>query len=54
MPYFHNTVKNEKVNLLLIHIPKTGGTSSEQYFSKKYNVPLNKPSTTTIFLNILS
>ena len=42
MPYFHNTVKNEKVNLLLIHIPKTGGTSSEQYFSKKYNVPLNK------------
>jgi hypothetical protein len=40
MPYF----KNDTVNLLLIHIPKTGGTSQEQYFSKKYNIPLNDRS----------
>ena len=31
MPYF----KDNK--LLLIHIPKTGGTSVEKYFSQKYN-----------------
>jgi hypothetical protein len=40
MPYF----KNENINLLFIHIPKTGGTSVEQYFSKKYNVELNYKS----------
>lgn len=40
MPYFHS----DKVNLLLIHIPKTGGTSLEQYFSEKYNIPLNDKS----------
>jgi hypothetical protein len=40
MPYFNN----DKVNLLFIHIPKTGGTSIENYFSKKYNIPLNKNS----------
>lgn len=40
MPYF----KNDEVNLLLIHIPKTGGTSQEFYFSKKYNIPLNTKS----------
>ena len=39
MPYFY--VQNKNVNLLLIHIPKTGGTSLENYFSKKYNVLLN-------------
>jgi hypothetical protein len=37
MPYF----KNNEVNILLIHIPKTGGTSLETYFSKKYNIELN-------------
>ena len=40
MPYF----KNEKINILFIHIPKTGGTSVETYFSKKYNIPLNEKS----------
>lgn len=40
MPYF----KNENINLLFIHIPKTGGTSVEQYFSKKYNIQLNYES----------
>ena len=37
MPYFHNNY----VNLLFIHIPKTGGSSLETYFSKKFNMPLN-------------
>jgi hypothetical protein len=40
MPYF----KNSEINLLLIHIPKTGGTSLEKYFSKKYNIDLNEKS----------
>ena len=40
MPYF----KNNDVNILLIHIPKTGGTSLEVYFSNKYNIPLNNQS----------
>ena len=37
MPYFHN----KDVNLLFIHIPKTGGSSLETYFSKKFNMHLN-------------
>jgi hypothetical protein len=40
MPYF----KNNKINLLFIHIPKTGGSSLEKYFSVKYNIPLNRKS----------
>jgi hypothetical protein len=40
MPYF----KNNNINLLLIHIPKTGGTSLEFYFSSKFNIPLNNKS----------
>ena len=40
MPYFHN----ENINLLLIHIPKTGGTSLESYCSKKFDIPLNRTS----------
>jgi hypothetical protein len=40
MPYFHN----EKVNLLLIHIPKTGGTSLQYYFRNKYGILLNRYS----------
>ena len=40
MPYF----KNNDVNILLVHIPKTGGTSLELYFSKKYEIPLDNDS----------
>ena len=40
MPYF----KNNDVNILFIHIPKTGGSSLEVYFSNKYNIPLNEES----------
>jgi len=34
MPFF------EKEKVLLIHIPKTGGTSIEKYFSKRQNIKL--------------
>ena len=37
MPYYSNDI----INLLFIHIPKTGGSSVEQYFSTKYNIQLN-------------
>ena len=37
MPYF----KNNNINLLFIHIPKTGGNSFELYLSNKYDIPLN-------------
>jgi hypothetical protein len=40
MPYFYNN----DINVLFIHIPKTGGTSLELYFSSKYNIPLNNES----------
>jgi hypothetical protein len=40
MPYF----KNENINLLFIHIPKTGGSSIEEYIKKKYNIPLDEKS----------
>jgi hypothetical protein len=40
MPYFKNT----DINLLFIHIPKTGGTSLEIYFSNKFNITLNNKS----------
>ena len=40
MPYF----KNDKINVLFIHIPKTGGSSIEQYFSIKYNIELDSKS----------
>lgn len=38
MPYFRSA------NLLFIHIPKTGGSSIEKYFSRKYATPLNHRS----------
>jgi hypothetical protein len=47
MPYF----KNEIVNILFIHIPKTGGTSVEKYFSEKFNIELNN-SALYDFLNL--
>lgn len=37
MPYF----KNNDVNILLIHIPKTDGTSLERYFKTKFNISLD-------------
>lgn len=40
MPYF----KKKDINLLFIHIPKTGGTSLELYFRTKLNIPLNNKS----------
>ena len=40
MPYF----KTSNINILLIHIPKTGGSSVEYYFSKKFGIPLNQKS----------
>jgi hypothetical protein len=44
MPYF----KNKNVNILFIHIPKTGGTSLENYFEKNFEIKLNKESLYTI------
>ena len=35
MPFF------PKEKILLIHIPKTGGTSIEKYFAKRNNIELN-------------
>lgn len=40
MPYFNSN----NVNLLFIHIPKTGGSSLETYFSKKYDISLDTKS----------
>jgi len=40
MPYYNN----DNINLLFIHIPKTGGTSVEKYLSSKYNIELNNYS----------
>ncbi len=44
MPYY----KTQYINLLFIHIPKTGGTSVDKYFLKKYNVKWNNNSLHTL------
>jgi hypothetical protein len=48
MPYF----KNENVNILFIHIPKTGGSSVDLYFSTKFNISLNYNSLYSFFANL--
>ncbi len=50
MPYFYNN----NINLLFIHIPKTGGSNFENYMSYKYNIPLNEKSLSTKRLNNIS
>jgi len=42
MPYFYDKQKN--LNLLFVHIPKTGGTSVEKYLSEKYSIKLSNKS----------
>ena len=50
MPYYNDDSIN--LNLLFLHIPKTGGSSVEQYFSNKFNIPLNKKHCLEIYLDI--
>lgn len=49
MPYF----SNNNINLLFIHIPKTGGSSFEVYLSKKYKIELNQKSLFSSFNNYI-
>jgi hypothetical protein len=47
MPYY----KNNHINILFIHIPKTGGTSVEKYLSTKYNIVLDGKALYTNYPN---
>jgi len=40
MPYFHSN----DIHVLFLHVPKTGGTSIEEYLSAKYDIPLSPKS----------
>ena len=40
MPYFNNDI----INILFIHIPKTGGSSVTEYLMDRYNIKLNNKS----------
>jgi len=40
MPYFCN----DDINILFIHIPKTGGSSVELYFADRFKIPLDNKS----------
>ncbi len=44
MPYY----KTKDINLLFIHIPKTGGTSVDKYLLQKYNIKWNNLSLHTV------
>lgn len=45
MPYFYrNEGGNNDINILFVHIPKTGGSSFENYLSQRYTIPLNRSS----------
>jgi len=40
MPYFHT----DDINVLFIHVPKTGGSSIEKYFSEKFDINMDYTS----------